>query len=194
MIEVIGTYERLNFRPDGDAEITFRIPAKMRGSLMAGIDKVIAAGAKDLCIQFGKKKKKRSLDANAYCFLLIDKLAAKLGITKEEIYRQAIREIGGVSEVVCVHNKAVDTFCRIWSCHGLGWQTERFPSKVENCTNVIVYYGSSEYDTAQMSRLINYIVDACKEQEIETISPAELESLVGKWGEKSGKVGLHSWI
>ena len=188
MIEVSGTYERLSFRPDGDAEITFRIPTKLRGSLMAGIDKILESGVKDLCIKVGRKRKKRSLDANAYCFVLIDKLAAKLGITKEEVYRQAIREIGGVSEVVCVQNKALDTFCRTWSCHGLGWQTETFPSKVPNCTNVIIYYGSSEYDTAQMGRLIDNIVEACKEQGIETLPPAELESMIGKWGEKSGKM------
>jgi hypothetical protein len=40
-----------------------------------------------------------------------------------------------------------------------------------------------------MSRLINRIVEDCKEQGIETMPPAELESLVGKWGEKSGKMG-----
>ena len=185
MIEVFGTYERLSFRPDGDAEITFRIPAKLRGSLMAGIDKVLETGVKDLCIKVGKKRKQRSLDANAYCFVLIDKLAAKLGLTKEEVYRQAIREIGGVSEVVCVQNIALDTFCRMWSCNGLGWQTETFPSKVPDCTNVIVYYGSSEYDTAQMSRLIDRIVDDCKEQGIETMPQAELDSLLNSWGKKN---------
>ena len=187
MIEVSGTYERLSFRPDGDAEITFRIPANLRGSLMAGIDKVLETGVKDLCIKVGKKRNQRSLDANAYCFVLIDKLAAKLGLTKEEVYRQAIREIGGVSEVVCVQNIALDTFCRMWSCNGLGWQTETFPSKVPDCTNVIVYYGSSEYDTAQMSRLIDRIVDDCKEQGIETMPQAELDSLLNQWGKKNEK-------
>lgn len=187
MIDVTGTYERLSFRPDGDVEITFRIPSAQQGTLMQGIDNVIESGVKDLSIKVGKKKRKRSLDANAYCFVLIDKLAAKLGLTKEEVYRQAIREIGGVSEVVCVQNIALDTFCRMWSCNGLGWQTETFPSKVPDCTNVIVYYGSSEYDTAQMSRLIDRIVDDCKEQGIETMPPAELESLLTQWGKKHEK-------
>ena len=49
-------------------------------------------------------KQRRSLDANAYCFALIDKLAAAVGLPKETIYRRAIKEIGGVSDVVCVQN------------------------------------------------------------------------------------------
>lgn len=184
-IDVSGKYSAIKFLPSGDAELVFVIPAKQRNSLMAGIDEIVQAGTPELAIKADKRRRKRSLDANAYCFVLIDKLAAKLGITKEEVYRQAIREIGGVSEVVCVQNKALDTFCRTWSCHGLGWQTETFPSKVSDCTNVIVYYGSSEYDTAQMSRLIDNIVEDCKEQGIETMPPKELESLLNEWGKKN---------
>ena len=40
-------------------------------------------------------RKKRSLDANAYCWVLIGQLAAKLRITPLEVYREAIRAIGG---------------------------------------------------------------------------------------------------
>jgi hypothetical protein len=182
MIEVTGTYERLSFRPDGDAEITFRIPAKLRGSLMAGIDKILETGVKDLCIKVGRKRKQRSLDANAYCFVLIDKLAAKLGTTKEEVYKQAIREIGGVSEVVCVQNIALETFCRMWSCNGLGWQTETFESKIEGCTNVILYYGSSTFSTAQMSALLDLIIQDCHEQGIVTETPNQIAEMMSRWG------------
>jgi hypothetical protein len=52
---------------------------------------------------------------------------------------------------------------------------------------VIVYYGSSEYDTAQMSRLIDRIVEDCKEQGIETMPQAELDSLLTQWGKKNEK-------
>lgn len=182
MIDVTGTYERLSFRPDGDVEITFRIPSAQQGTLMQGIDNVIESGVKDLSIKVGKKKRKRSLDANGYCWTLIDKLAAKLGITKEEIYKNAIREIGGVSEICCVQDSALDKLREVWAKNGIGWQSETMPSKIEGCTNVILYYGSSVYDTAQMSRLTNNIVEACKEQGVETIPPAELESLIGRWG------------
>jgi hypothetical protein len=134
-----------------------------------------------LSIEVKPFRQRRSLDANAYFFVLADKLAEKLRITKEEVYRNAIREIGGVSETVCVRNQAVERICDSWRKNGLGWQTETFPSKLEGCTNVILYYGSSTYDKEQMSRLIENIVQDCKEVGIETRTPDELANLLSMW-------------
>lgn len=127
------------------------------------------------------KRKKRSLDANAYFFVLSDKLSEKLNIPKEEIYRNCIKDIGGVSETVCVRNEAVQKLCEGWKHNGLGWQTDTFPSKIKGCTNVILYYGSSTYDTEQMSRLINNIVEDCKAQGIETRTPDEIANMLSLW-------------
>ncbi len=137
--------------------------------------------AERLTIKVGKFRKKRSLDANAYCWCLISKLAEKLNIPKSEIYRDAIKEIGGNSDIVCVQDKAVKSLCDGWERNGLGWQTDTMPSKIEGCTNVVLYYGSSTYDVSQMSRLIDNVVQECKALGIETMSAAELESLLGGW-------------
>lgn len=134
-----------------------------------------------LSIKIGKYREKRSLDANAYFFVLADKLAAKLNTTKEEVYRNSIKEIGGVSEIVCVKNEAVERLCAGWCTNGLGWQTDTFPSKIEGCTNVILYYGSSTYDKAQMSRLIDNIVQDCQAVGIETMTPNQLAELKSRW-------------
>ena len=136
-----------------------------------------------LTIKIGKFTKKRSLDANAFCWVLIDKLAKKLNIPKVEIYRSAIKEIGGNSDTVCVQDKAVQSLCDGWNHNGLGWITETFPSKIEGCTNVTLYYGSSTYDTAQMSRLVNMIVQECEQLGIETKSQEEIDSLLNSWKE-----------
>jgi major membrane immunogen (membrane-anchored lipoprotein) len=136
-----------------------------------------------LSIEVKQYREKRSLDANAYFFVLADKLAEKLNTTKVEIYRNAIKEIGGVSEVVCVKNQAVQRLCEGWSQNGLGWQTDTFPSKIEGCTNVILYYGSSTYTTEQMSKLIENIVQDCKAVGIETRTPNEIANLLSMWGE-----------
>lgn len=125
-----------------------------------------------------KYRKGRSLDANAYAWVLIDKLAQRTRLSKAEVYRNAIRTIGGVSETVCVVDKAVDRLCQGWSRNGLGWQTETFPSKIEGCTNVTLYYGSSAYDTEQMSALIDSLVQECRAVGIETMPPEQLESLI----------------
>jgi hypothetical protein len=57
------------------------------------------------------------------------------------------------------------------------------PSKIEGCTNVVLYYGSSTYDKAQMSRLINNIVEECRQLGIETKSAEEVDSLLRQWGD-----------
>ncbi len=138
---------------------------------------------KTYILQAKEKKNKRSLDSNSYAWLLIDKLAEKLRISKTEIYKQYIKEIGGVSETVCVQNKAVDKLCEAWECKGTGWQTERIQSKINGCTNVVLYYGSSVYDSEQMSRLIELIVQDCKEYGIPTLEDIEIQRLAEAWGE-----------
>ena len=40
------------------------------------------------------------------------------------------------------------------------------------------------YDTAQMGRLIDRIIDDCKDQHIDTKPPEEIEALVKAWGVK----------
>lgn len=155
----------------GKLELTTRDPEAMR----------FALGFEPGEYQLTKAKKKRSLDANAYFFVLADKIAAVAGIPKSEVYRHAIKEAGGNSDVVCVMNEAVDAFCAGWESNGLGWQTERVPSKRPNCTNVIVYYGSSTYDTATMSRLIDLVVQDAKALGIETLPPDKLAGLLDAW-------------
>lgn len=128
-------------------------------------------------------RKKRSLDANAYFWVLCGKLAAKTRQKKNDIYRSLIKEIGDNFEIVPIRNDAVDTWCKNWEKNGEGWQCEILGnSKLDGYTNVCCYYGSSTYDTVQMSNLIDSIVFECKEQGIETMTPDELERLKAAWG------------
>ena len=139
-------------------------------------------GLEKLSIDIKPFRQRRSLDANAYCWVLIDKIAESFGESKESVYRQYITNIGGNSEVVCVKNNAVERLCRGWQRNGLGWQTETFESKIEGCTNVTLYYGSSVYDSAQMSRLLDLIVQDCKQLGIPTETPNEIARLKSMWG------------
>ena len=49
--------------------------------------------------------------------------------------------------------------------------------------NVTLYYGSSTYDTKQMSRLIDNIVQDCQAVGIETLTPDKLALLLEEWGD-----------
>lgn len=130
------------------------------------------------------KKKKRSLDANAYAWILFGKLAAVLGIPKEDVYRELIRDIGDNYTIIPVRDDAIEKWCELWAHNGLGWFCENIGEcrKTKGYHNMLCYHGSSTYDTKQMARLIDAAVEACKEHNIETMPPAELEALKGAWG------------
>jgi hypothetical protein len=136
-----------------------------------------------LSIEVKPYRQKRSLDANAYFWVLCDKLAEKLHKGKTEIYREYIKDIGGVSETVCVKNAAVQRLCDGWSKNGIGWQTETFESKLEGCTNVVLYYGSSTFSTSQMSALLDLIIQDCHDQGIVTETPNQIAEMKARWGE-----------
>lgn len=136
-----------------------------------------------LSIEIKRYRARRSLDANAYCWVLIDKIAENQGVSKEEVYRESIKNIGGNSEIVCVKNEAVERLCEGWRRNGIGWQTDTFPSKIDGCTNVILYYGSSVYDSKQMSLLLENLIQDCKTLGIQTESPNAIEKMKSLWNE-----------
>lgn len=128
-----------------------------------------------------KAKKKRSLDANAYAWVLIDKLAAALRMSKTEVYRNAIRDIGGNSEIYCGKEKAIEALCKQWEKTGIGWQAEKMPSKLPGCVNAILYYGSSAYDSKQMSIFIDHLKQDCESLGIEVEPDERIKSLLESW-------------
>ena len=133
-------------------------------------------------LEVKEHKKKRSLDANAYAWVLINKIADALRITPIEIYRQAIQNVGGNYEVIPIKEEAADHFKQVWQAKGLGWPcVDMGKSKIEGYRNLRAYYGSSTYDTRQMSQLIDNLVQDCKALDIETMTPDKLALLMEEW-------------
>ncbi len=169
-----GKLKDLMFGREGEQILTLTTKADCR-ELFEELKEV------DIDFEIKKYRKKRSLDANAYAWVLMDKIAKKLSISKTEVYRESIRDIGGVSQIVCVQDEAVDKLRQGWERHGLGWQTDTMPSKIEGCTNVVLYYGSSMYDTKQMSVLVDKIVQDAKDLGIQTDTPEQIERYKSEW-------------
>lgn len=135
-----------------------------------------------------KQKRKRSLDANAYCWVLCTKLADRLSVTtkikttKEDIYRNAVRELGIYRDFPGLGTDEANTLRTAWEMLGTGWITEQVDFEADgNHIRVRCYYGSSTYNTRQMSRLIDNLVQDCKAVGIETLTPAELALLKEAW-------------
>ena len=137
---------------------------------------------KEYTIKLNKVRKKRSLNANGYMWELCEQIAQKLDITKEDVYRQAIKDVG-VFQTVEINEKAENTLRYSWGLHGIGWIAETVDNaKTDGFKVINLYYGSSTYNTKQMSRLIDYIVQDAKSAGIDVMSDSERALLLEEWG------------
>ena len=133
-------------------------------------------------LEVKEHRKKRSLDANAYAWVLINKIADALRITPVEIYRQAIQNVGGNYEILPVKAEAAEHFKQVWEAQGLGWPcVDMGKSKIDGYRNLRAYYGSSTYTTTQMAQLIDILLQDCRALDIEVKSDEEIASIMGAW-------------
>lgn len=133
--------------------------------------------------------KKRSLDANAYAWVLITKMADMLtreahGMTaysKEDVYLIMLKRYGQ-GGVVKIKNNDLQTFKRAWKyCE----QHEKLWDK--DATYMRFWVGSSNYNVEEMTVFINGIVAECQNMGIETITPAEQANLLSLWGSRDAR-------
>lgn len=130
---------------------------------------------KEYVCEIKKYRQKRSKNANSYMWELIGKLSQEMNKSTEELYRNYIKEFGIFKDVV-IEPEAVGTLEHVWSAYGLGWFCEEVDTVNEMAT-LRLYYGSSSYNTKQMSVLIDAVVQDCKAVGIETMTPEELSRL-----------------
>ena len=134
-------------------------------------------------VEMKKASKHRSLSANNFAWALIDQIAEKTGIPVSEVYRNAIREIGGVSDYYGMKEQAYDSFCEIWTKGHLGRQVEIIPGSAKpGWINVRAWKGSSDFDSAQMARLIDSLIQDAENLGIPTVPDEEVERMINKWG------------
>lgn len=130
---------------------------------------------KELEITVKKWREKRSLDANAYLWVLIGKIADALRESKEDIYFDSLK-CYGQGGAVSVEERFADDFRRSYKYH-----EELGKSDLNGKTFVHFRFwvGSSEYNTEEMSILIDGVVREAKNLGIETMPTEELNSLLG---------------
>ena len=162
-----------------EISLTVETPRVMVERAVAELHNKVLDG-KHLTAEIKPYRKKRSLDANAYCWVLCQKIAEVTGTTKEEVYRKVIRDVGQF-EIMSIKKDAVETFIHRWSGGGLGWFAEDAGWDVEEYRRVMAYFGSSVYNTQEMSILIEELVTTAKELDIETRPEAEINSLLKEW-------------
>lgn len=164
----------------GDAVLSLRIAPESK-RMLSELKKL--ADSK-LAVDVKKYRPRRSLDANAYLWVLCDKIASAVESTKELIYIELVRRVGKFA-IVAVREKDADEVIHGWSCRGLGWFAEIMDGcKIDGCVRVMFFYGSSAYNTKEMSRLIDEAVLEAKELEIDTATPDEIALMKERWNDE----------
>jgi hypothetical protein len=138
---------------------------------------------RDIDLTVKPYRKKRSLNANAYMWELCTLIAEKIHSTKDEVYREAIKT-AGVFRDIELPADAVPTIKTAWGMLGTGWVTEKVDDgKLEGRVIIRLYYGTSRYNTAQMSRVIDGLVQDCKSLGIQTLDELDIERLISEWNQ-----------
>ena len=171
MVEFTTKSPELMYSPNGDLKIILTAPRNC-ATAFDGLP-----NDKELAVEIKQYRKKRSLDANALLWVMCDNIAKKIDTTKEDVYKQFIRDYG-VFDIVPLKAEAVNSFLERWAKHGLGWFGEELSdSKLDGYKRVILYFGSSCYNTAEMSRVLEQVILTAKSLNIPTITQEEVESL-----------------
>lgn len=160
---------------DGSLTVTLSLPPQYA-------EPVHALMQEDISVEIKKWRDHRSRDANALMWAVCQELADAVRSTKEDVYRRAIHDVGEY-EPLPIKACAVDRFCANWATKGVGWFADvQDDSKIPGYKLVFAYYGSSTYDTKQMSRLLDYLIDDAQQAGITLKASAELEQRAKELG------------
>ena len=137
---------------------------------------------KDLTGEVKRYRPKRSKNANDYLWALCTEIAKSQRVRPEDVYRKEIREAGVSAPMVCA-SRVYERTARAWSERGIGWFCEK-TDEADGWVYFLAYYGSSSYDTAEMSAVIENTVSDAKALGIETASERELSLLYEDWSKR----------
>ena len=154
-----------------------------KASNLSSEDLMLLQGAKNgVKIDITQWREKRSLDSNAYAWVLLDKIAEKTRTTKENVYREIIKRVG-VFEILPIKDVAVESFVKRWQSKGLGWVCESLGSsaKLQGFTKIVAYFGTSTYDSKEMARFLDEVIYEAKELEIEVETPEKIAEMNSLW-------------
>lgn len=122
-------------------------------------------------------KEKRSLNANNYCWKLITEIGNNLvpTLSKEEVYLKMLQDYGQ-SEMVSIKSDIdIKGYFKYYKVAG------KTVLNNKEFTHYIIYKGTSEYNTKEMSIFIDGVVQEAKQLGIETKTPKELEEMKERW-------------
>ena len=126
---------------------------------------------KDKKFEIKEKRAKRSLSQNSYAWELITKIGNILRKSKEEVYLQMLKDYGQSEIVSILSSIEPKGYFKYYEKIGTGVVNNK------EFTHYKIFKGSSEFDSKEMTILIDGIIQECKQLGIETLTPDEIAKL-----------------
>jgi|LSQX01.2.fsa_nt_gb hypothetical protein len=164
----------MRIKLDGDVELLLTVNADKNhiGELIR------KANEKPYTVEIAPLKKKRSLDANGYLWVLLQKIAEALHTSKDEIYLEMLARYGVFTHIVVKPN-VVERVKDEWrTVRELGEVTINGKTGIQ----LQCFFGSSTYDSKEFSVLLDGVISEAKELGIETLSETEADRMIKEWG------------
>ncbi len=130
-----------------------------------------------LSIEVKPYRPHRSLNANAYAWTLIGKIADAVRAGKDEVYLKLLKRYGQSELISVLSHVPIENYVKYFE--------EAGESKLngKDFTHYRVYKGSSEFDTREMSIFIDGVVSEAKDLGIQTETPNQIAEMKARWGE-----------
>lgn len=170
-----GKFQSASVTLDGQLSLTFLIQDKQEA--IEGLDAI--KDVDRLSIDIKKYRERRSLDANAYAWVLFDKIAKVIGTDKWQVYLMELEKYGEFVDPE-VTEGALRAVERLF----------RYTQVLDHCDGKVAvrgYIGSSEYDSEQMAHLIDGTVRDAKDLGIDVLTPDEQAEMIRLWEVHHGK-------
>ncbi len=182
MIHIVGDYEGATQTLDGLTLISFSVDQTDLTDSLSRLEGV------EVVLDIKKHSHKRSLSANGYLWKLCTLIAQALHTDKDSIYFQMLQKYGVFVDIECSlaaveHVKQQFKYCEELKEDFLGGNT---------VYTVRGYIGSSNYDSMEMSKLIDGVVTECQDLKIDTWPRAEIDKLIEEWERCYGKTNTET--
>lgn len=171
---------------DGSLVVSLRVPKDetyTAKQTVATIRTGLANGKERLTAAFAWYKESRSLNANAYFHVLVDKIAEKMQLGADEIKVKMVLEYGTMATecgepVIAALPKSAN-ISEYWTY--AKWIADFIAKNGKPYSQYVFYKHTHTLDKSEMARLINGVVYEAQELGIETRTPDELASLIENW-------------
>ena len=126
---------------------------------------------RDKQYQVEEYHEKRSKSQNAYCWEIIGKIADKISKSKEEVYLSMLKDYGQSAIVSILSSITPGGYFKYFETIGTGLVNEK------EFTHYKIFKGSSEYNSYEMAKLIDGIIQEAEQLDIDTMTPQQVASM-----------------